>query len=63
VERFAQDVVAANWDSMIFDVGEESLKRVPMMEPLRGDRARVGDLIDGSASAADLVRALGGRDG
>ena len=63
VERFAGEVVAANWDSMIFDVGEDTLKRVPMMEPLRGGRDRVADLIAASESAADLVRALGGDDG
>jgi proteasome accessory factor A len=63
VERFPDDVVAANWDSIIFDVGRETLRRVPMMEPLRGGKDRVADLIDGSASAADLVNALGGDDG
>jgi len=63
VERFADEVVAANWDSMIFDVGEDALKRVPMMEPLRGSKDRVADLIAASGSAADLVKALGGDDG
>ena len=29
-------VAAASWDSVIFDVGRESLVRVPMVEPLRG---------------------------
>ena len=60
--RFGEAVVAANWDSLVFDVGEAGLRRVPMMEPLRGGRESVADLIAGSASAADLVRALGGDD-
>ncbi|MCB2223020.1 MAG: proteasome accessory factor PafA2 [Actinobacteria bacterium] len=60
IARFPGDVVAANWDSMIFDVGEDSLKRVPMMEPLRGGKDRVGDLIAAAGTAADLVKALGG---
>jgi proteasome accessory factor A len=63
VERFSSSLVSANWDSMIFDVGEDALKRVPMMEPLRGGKARVAGLIDESDSAADLVRALGGERG
>jgi len=63
VARFPDDVVSANWDSIIFDVGGETLKRVPMMNPLRGGKDRVADIIDGSASAADLVEALGGDDG
>ncbi|MEX0826513.1 MAG: depupylase/deamidase Dop [Acidimicrobiia bacterium] len=63
VERYGSAIVAANWDSLIFDVGEDALKRVPMMEPLRGGKDRVADLLDSSPTPADLVRALGGEDG
>ena len=40
--QYAPEVVAASWDSVIFDVGRESLVRVPMMEPERGTKAHVG---------------------
>lgn len=60
VDRFSESVVAANWDSLVFDVGESHLKRVPMMEPLRGDADLVGKLIEESEDAADLLRRLGG---
>jgi proteasome accessory factor A len=60
VGKFGPALVAANWDSLVFDTGEETLKRVPMMEPLRGSRERVGELLDRSDSAAALLRALGG---
>ncbi len=63
VEKFGDAIVAANWDSLIFDVGDDVLKRVPMMEPRRGGRSQVADLIDGAETAADLVDALGGADG
>ncbi len=63
VEKFADAIVAANWDSLIFDVGEDTLKRVPMMEPRRGTRSMVEELIDNSDTAADLVQGLGGSDG
>ncbi|MEE9205997.1 MAG: depupylase/deamidase Dop [Acidimicrobiia bacterium] len=63
VEKFAESIVAANWDSLIFDIGEDTLKRVPMMEPRRGTRSMVAELIDNSDTAADLVQALGGSDG
>jgi hypothetical protein len=33
--QYASEVVAASWDSVSFDVGRESLVRVPMMEPER----------------------------
>jgi Pup amidohydrolase len=56
--KFPGDVVAANWDSMVFDVGRDPLRRVPMMEPLRGTAAHVADLIDSCDSAAQLVTRL-----
>ncbi len=63
VARFGDALVAANWDSLVFDTGEEALKRVPMMEPLRGSKEMVGDLLDRSDTPAALMRALGGEDG
>src|SRR5690606_7857712 len=36
LKRWADQVVAANWDSIVFDIGQDTLRRVPMMEPLRG---------------------------
>jgi proteasome accessory factor A len=63
VSRFSQSLVAANWDSLVFEVGEDTLKRVPMMEPLRGTKERVDTVLDQAADAAALVRALGGSYG
>ena len=57
--RFSDEIVAANWDSIVFDVGEASLRRVPMIDPAKGTRDAVGELIDSSASAAELLRRLG----
>ena len=55
-------VAAASWDSVIFDIpGHDSLQRVPTLEPLRGTRAHVGQLIDRCRTAADLVAALTGQ--
>ncbi len=53
------DVVAANWDSMVFDVGRDPLRRVPMMEPLRGTAESVQRLIDESNTPAELLAKLG----
>jgi Pup amidohydrolase len=57
--KFPQDVVAANWDSMVFDVGSDPLKRVPMAEPLKGTQALVGRLMESSGSARQLLEQLG----
>jgi proteasome accessory factor A len=57
--RFPGEIAAANWDSMVFDLGGEPLKRVAMMEPLRGTADIVGEVLEGSSSAAELLRRLG----
>ncbi len=56
---FAKSIVAANWDSVVFDVGADPLRRVPMMEPLRGTAAHVDTLLEGCESPAELVERLG----
>lgn len=57
--RFAQDISAASWDSVIFDLpGHDSLQRIPTMEPLRGTREHVGALFDASDTAAELFAAI-----
>jgi len=58
LERYPAAVAAASWDSVIFDLGRESLVRIPTLEPLRGTRNHVGKLIDSSATAEELVAAL-----
>jgi proteasome accessory factor A len=57
--KYADEIVAANWDSIVFDVGREPLRRVPMMEPLRGTADHVARLIDESDSAVELLERLG----
>ncbi len=59
LERWADDIVAANWDSMVFDIGDDPLRRVPMMEPMRGTKAHVGTLLDECETSAELLRRLG----
>ena len=62
LRQFPDEIAAASWDSVIFDVpGRESLQRVPTMEPLRGTRAHVGALLDRCDTAGQLVAALTGQ--
>ncbi|GAA2120584.1 depupylase/deamidase Dop [Nocardioides bigeumensis] len=59
LEKYADAVAAASWDSVIFDLpGRESLQRIPTIDPLRGTRAHVGDLIDRCDTAEALFTAL-----
>lgn len=59
LQKWSEHIVAANWDSIVFDVGVDPLRRVPMMEPTRGTRSHVGSLIDDSETPAELLDGLG----
>lgn len=58
LRKFGADIAAASWDSVIFDLGGDSLVRIPTLEPLRGSRSHVGALLDSVDSAAELVDQL-----
>jgi proteasome accessory factor A len=58
LKRWPDSVVAANWDSIILDVGSDPLQRIPMMEPLRGTKAHVEALFEGCRTPAELIARL-----
>jgi proteasome accessory factor A len=58
VARYPDQIAAANWDSVVFDLGEGPLQRVPMMDPLRGTAALTEDLLEVSSTANELLQAL-----
>ncbi|HET7665204.1 MAG TPA: proteasome accessory factor PafA2 family protein, partial [Mycobacterium sp.] len=58
LQRYADEIVSASWDSVIFDLGGDSLVRIPTLEPLRGSKAHVGALLESATTAAELVDQL-----
>jgi proteasome accessory factor A len=60
LRRFSPTIVAASWDALIFDTGDEPLRKVPTLEPTRGTKAHVQGLLDSSPDATSLIRNLGG---
>jgi proteasome accessory factor A len=58
LKRWASSVASANWDSIVFDLGTDPLRRVPMMDPLRGTAEHTEELLKASASPADLLTRL-----
>ncbi len=58
IRRFRDKVVAAGWDSLVLDADQDSLQRVPMMEPGRGTRAQVGQLLEEADTVAELLARL-----
>mgnify|MGYP001315645318 CR=1 FL=1 len=59
LRRYGAAVFGVNWDSISFSVDDEPIKRVMMAEPLKGSRVHVEELLEGSRTAADLVKNLG----
>jgi proteasome accessory factor A len=59
LDKYPDSIAAASWDSVIFDLpGHDSLQRVPTIDPLRGSKSHVGELIDQSETALALFSAL-----
>ena len=58
LEKWPDAVVAANWDSVILDVGSEPLRRIPMMEPTRGTKAGTEALFNECSTPRQLVERL-----
>ena len=57
--KYSDNIAAASWDSVIFDLpSQQSLQRVPTIDPLRGTKAHVGELIDMHDDAEGLFEAL-----
>ena len=60
MEMFGPSVVAASWDSVIFDIPDRpALQRVPLLDPLRGTAEQVGAMLDACTDVTDLFTALG----
>ena len=59
LQKFSPWIAAANWDSLVFDLGVDPLRRVPMMEPLRGTADIVDSLLEGCDTPAELLARLG----
>jgi hypothetical protein len=52
-------VVAAGWDSVVLDLGEEEgLARLPMPEPGLGTRALTGAALERARDVGELLRLL-----
>jgi proteasome accessory factor A len=58
LSRWADSVVAANWDSLVLDVGTDPLRRIPMMEPMRGSKKHVERLFAEVTTPRQLVERL-----
>jgi len=59
LKRYPTEVFGVNWDSISFGLEDDSIKRVMMAEPLKGTSEFVEELLDRSATAAELLDNMG----
>jgi proteasome accessory factor A len=60
LKKFSKEVYAASWTSVLFDVGNTTIKRVPLMEPLKGNQELVGPILERSSTVQDLLEQIAG---
>lgn len=58
LKKFPRAVYAASWTSVLFDVGNTTIKKIPLMEPLRGTESLTRELLEGCDSAESLLAKL-----
>jgi proteasome accessory factor A len=56
--RWPDAVVTANWDSLVFDLGADPLRRVPMMDPLKGTADHTASLLEACENPTELLDRL-----
>ena len=56
--RWPNAVVTANWDSLVFDLGTDPLRRVPMMDPLKGTAEHTASLLEACDNPTELLDRL-----
>jgi hypothetical protein len=52
-------VVSANWDRLVFDVGQPQLQRVSMPDPMKGTFSHVSELLNRVGTIDELLAELG----
>lgn len=59
LRKWGDQIVAANWDSLVFDVGSDPLRRIPMLEPTRGTRQHVATVLEECETPLELIDRMG----
>ncbi len=55
LKKFAKSVYGCSWTSVLFDVGNTTIKKIPLMDPQRGTEALTRELLEASDSAEALL--------
>ncbi len=55
LKKYPKQVYGASWSSIIFDTGPSALKKVPLMDPSKGTKELLGNILEGSNTVEDLL--------
>ncbi|MFB3136306.1 MAG: proteasome accessory factor PafA2 family protein, partial [Nitrospirales bacterium] len=58
LKKFSQEMYGGSWTSILFDLGNATIKRIPLMDPFRGTRDLTSELLDGIDTAQQLLNRL-----
>lgn len=58
IKKYPNAVYGASWTSVLFDIGQNKIKKIPLMEPLRGTESLTGELFAQAETAAALLAKL-----
>ena len=59
VSKFSKSIAAASWDSLIFDIDKnQPLFRIATADPLKGTQELIGEMLNQSDTALDLVNSI-----
>lgn len=61
LNKFPEQVYAASWSSVLFDVGNAAIKKLPLMDPLRGTELLTKSLFETSKTVEELLSNLRGK--
>lgn len=58
LKQFPQNVYGASWTSVLLDQGNETIKRIPLLDPRRGTRDLTEELLAGASTVEELLAKL-----
>ena len=58
LKKFPKAIYGSSWTSVLFDVGNTTIKKIPLLEPLRGTESLTRELLEGSETAESLLAKL-----
>ncbi|MFI5303883.1 MAG: depupylase/deamidase Dop [Nitrospiria bacterium] len=55
LKKFPKEIYSASWTSVLFDVGNTDIKKIPIMDPFRGTKPLVEKIMNSSHTAKELL--------